>query len=326
MTTARELWFVGPRRVEVCPARVPTPRAGQVPVRALASGVSQGTELLLYRNEGPTPFDPSLQADGSYPCRYGYAWVGEVEPGAPGGVGPEPGRLVFALAPHGSHHAVDVDKLHVLDPSIPHSRAVLAANMETAVTCVWDAEVGLGDEVTVLGAGVVGLLIAWLLGRSGCKVRVVEPSRVRREVAGSLGATSISPAQDLPRGDQDVVVEATGDPAAIDTAIAHARPHATIVIASFYGARQAPVDLGSRFHRNRLTLRASQVSSLPPKRAPRWSCQRRFALVHRLLQEACLDRLITRVEPFERAPAVYAELSESPGDAIQTVFTYQPAR
>jgi 2-desacetyl-2-hydroxyethyl bacteriochlorophyllide A dehydrogenase len=318
----RELWFTAARRVEVRSAELPRLESGQILVRALASGISQGTELLLYRGEGPTPFDPSLGTEGTYPCRYGYASVGVVEAGDGAGAGLDPGTLVFALAPHGSHHALDAARVRVLDPVIGAHRGVLAASLETAVTCVWDSEAALGDEVVVLGAGVVGLLVAWLLVRSGCRVRVVEPSATRRERARAFGAQAVSPDADPPAADADVVVEATGTPNALDRAIAHARCEATIVVASFYGARRAAIDLGSEFHRRRLVLRASQVSQVPIRQSRRWSLQRRFDLVRQLLLEAELDQLLTRIVPFDDAPSTYAELDRAPGDAVQTVFTY----
>ena len=326
MNEARELWFTRPRQVEVRGAPVPVLRPGQLLVRGVASGVSQGTELLLYRGEGPTPFDPSVDTLGGYPCRYGYAWVGVVESADPAAPQLEPGRLVFALAPHGTHHALDVSRVRALDADIPPERAVLAANLETALNCVWDAEVGLGDGVVVLGAGVVGLLTTWLLVRSGCAVRVVEPVSTRRDLAVALGAVAVPPEEDRPTGEADVVVEATGQPAALDRAIAHARDEATIVVASFYGTRCAPLELGTEFHRRRLVLRSSQVSRVPAHRARRWSLDRRFALVQRLLREPVLDRFLTQVVHFDAAPGVYASLDRAPGGAIQTVFTYGPTR
>jgi 2-desacetyl-2-hydroxyethyl bacteriochlorophyllide A dehydrogenase len=322
VSNCRELWFTGVRRIEVRTTALPPIGSGQVLVRTLASGISQGTELLLYRGEGPTPFDPSLGTDGTYPCRYGYASVGVVEAGDGEGTGLQPGTLVFALAPHGSHHALDPARLRVLDPSTPAHRAVLAANLETALTCIWDSDVALGDEVVVLGAGVVGLLVTWLLVRSGCRVRVVEPSAIRRERARALGAQVVSLDADRPAADADVVVEATGSPSALDRAIAHARDEATVVVASFYGARRAAIDLGSEFHRRRLVLRASQVSQIPLRQSRRWSLDRRFELVRQLLLEAELDELLTHIVPFDAAPQTYAELDRAPGDAVQIIFTY----
>ena len=303
--------------------RVPEPGPGQVLVRALASGVSQGTELLLYRGQGPTPFDPSLDAPGApmYPRRYGYAWVGEVVDG-PSDRLPR-GTRVFALAPHGDLHAINVGDARPIDASIPPRRAVLAASLETAVTCVWDSGVQLGDAVVVLGGGVVGLLVARLAAAAGGRVRVVEPSPRRRAVAQALGVEAVSPEEDDPRADADVVVEATGNPAVLDRAIAHAAHEAVVVVASFYGARVAPVALGADFHRRRLRLLSSQVSSLPASRAARWTTARRFDLVRSLLRDRSLDALVEGAHSFDDARAVFERLDGAPGDAIQTVFEYE---
>lgn len=328
MSTPRELWFVGPRAVVIrdgdAGAREPAP--GEVIARGIVSGISQGTELLLYRGEGPTPFDPSLDPPGAptYPRRYGYAWVGEVSAAGEGTTLVE-GDRVFALAPHGDVHALREAAARPLPCAVPSERAVLAANLETAITCVWDAGIGVGDEVVVLGGGVVGLLVVMVASRGGARVRLVEPSPRRREAGRALGAhLAIDPGEDRPRGDADVVIGATGDPAEIDRAVEHAGREARIVIASFYGARRSPVALGAEFHRRRLTLRATQVSVIPPDRAPRWDAARRFSLVCALLEDDRLDRLLGPAVPFEEAPALYARLDEEPGAAIQSLLRYGP--
>lgn len=321
---SRELWFTGPRVVEVREGAVPEPTSGRVLARALASGVSQGTELLLYRGEGPAPFDPSLDAPGAptYPRRYGYAWVGEVV-GGPSGGGLPTGTRVFALAPHGDFHLIDLAAARPIDASIPPRRAVLAASLETAVTCVWDAGVQLGDSVIVLGGGVVGLLTAKLAASAGGRVRLVEPSPRRRAAAQALGISAEPPEEAVPEAAADVVIEATGKPALLERAIAHAAREAVVVVASFYGSRTAPVPLGSDFHRRRIRLISSQVSSLPPLRAARWTVERRFELVRALLRDASLDALVAAAHPFGDAAGVYARLDRAPGDAVQTVFEYE---
>jgi 2-desacetyl-2-hydroxyethyl bacteriochlorophyllide A dehydrogenase len=322
---ARELWFTAPRTVEVRAGRVPSVAAGTVLLRALASGVSQGTELLLYRGEGPTPFDPSLDVEGAptYPRRYGYAWVGEVV--ATGdGVALTPGTRVFSLAPHGDVHLAEAAAVRPIPEAVPPARAVLAANLETAVTCVWDAGIALGDDVVVLGGGVVGLLVSFLALRGGARVRLVEPSPRRRQLAGRLGVLeALPPAEAPPRGDADVVIEATGNPATLDVAIAHAATEATIAVASFYGARTHAVSLGGAFHRKRLAVRSTQVSRIPPSRAPRWTPDRRFELVGRLLEEAALDALLDEPVPFDEAPRAYARLDAAPAESGQIVFDYR---
>jgi 2-desacetyl-2-hydroxyethyl bacteriochlorophyllide A dehydrogenase len=306
----RALWFVGPRQIELRDELVRAPGPGEVRVNGIASGVSQGTELLLYRGEGPEVFDPSVGDGGAtttYPRRYGYAWVGEVsEVGE--GARLAVGTRVFALAPHGEAHVLAEEAVRVLPGDVPATRAVLAANMETAVTCAWDARASLGDEVVVLGGGVVGILTAWLLARSGASVTLVERSVARRAAAGALVPSARLEASATPDGSADVVVEATGDPRVLDDAIAWARPEARIVVASFYGARRAAIDLGDAFHRRRLELRASQVSSIPPRLRERWTYARRWQLVLTLLHERALDALLAPATPFERAAELYAAL------------------
>lgn len=310
----RELWFVAPRKVEIREAELPSPADDETVVRGLASCVSQGTELLLYRGEGPARFDPSLDGGGAaptYPCRYGYSWVGETEAR----------DRVFALASHADAHVLRRDALRVLPSDIPPTRATLAANLETAVTCTWDAEIGLGDRALVLGGGVVGILVAWLLSRAGAKVSLVEPRRQRREAARALVPELTLTMPD--EGSADVVVEATGDPRSLDLAVKACARSGRIVVASFYGSRRAPVDLGDRFHRERLELRSSQVSRIPPRLSARWDSARRFDLVTDLLGEPGLDHLLAAPVPFARAPQLYASLDGNSDVPPAHVFVYR---
>jgi NADPH:quinone reductase-like Zn-dependent oxidoreductase len=326
MTLVRELWFVAPGLVEVRRRPQLELASGMVRARALASGISQGTELLLLKGEGPVPFDPSLDAPGSttYPRRYGYAWVGEVCEGS--GKFPR-GARVFALAPHGDEHVAEPASFRPLPEQVPPARAVLAANLETAINVVWDGAVGLGDRVIIVGGGVVGLLAGYCARLGGARwVALVEPASRRRDVAGRLGFDeAVPPEQAQALGTEaDVVIEASGDPACLDLAIARARHEGVVAVASFYGQRVAPVALGSEFHRRRLTLRASQVSHLPPTRAAGWSFARRFELVCQLLQDPRLDALLEPAVSFDEAPSAYERLARAPGDWLQTVFGYAP--
>jgi 2-desacetyl-2-hydroxyethyl bacteriochlorophyllide A dehydrogenase len=321
----RELWFTGPRCVELRQgAPLPAPAAGEVVARALHSGISQGTELLLYRGEGPRAFDPSLDAPGVeiYPRRYGYAWIGEIVESATAEL--TSGQRLFALRPHGDVHVLRADQLRLLPKTIPSPRATLAANLETALTVVWDAGISLGDDVVVLGGGVVGLLAGMLAKRAGAaRVRLVEPSPRRRACALGLGIdAALAPAEDAPGGDADVVIEATGDPASLDRAIRHAGHEAIIAVASFYGERRSPISLGTLFHRRRLQLKASQVSHLPPHKTARWDLTRRFAKVLEFLEDARLDALLDPPVAFADAPATFARLDAEPGLALHTVFAY----
>ncbi|AKU96095.1 Threonine dehydrogenase [Labilithrix luteola] len=310
--------------MEIREEALPAPKAGEALVRGLASCVSQGTEMLLYKGEGPEPFDVSLgdTSVATYPRRYGYAWVGEVEEVGPGVAHPL-GTRVFALAPHGDAHVLRASELKALPKAVPATRAVLAANLETAVTCAWDAEPNFGERCVVLGGGVVGTLVAWVLARSGTNVTLVERSATRRAAASALVPSARVITDAAPDGRADLVVEATGDPRVLDTAIAWAGFEARVVVASFYGARRAPVDLGNAFHRKRLTLRATQVSSLPPKLRPRWDMERRLDLVVDLLREERLDSLFGSPTDFDRAPQLYEELARQPDPSPAHTLLYR---
>jgi len=326
MSVERELWFTGPLQVEVRTGdALPQLAPGEVKVRALHSGISQGTELLLYRGEGPRDFDPSLDKPGTplFPRRYGYSWVGEVVESHCAGV--ELGQRVFALRPHGDAHVLRLEELRKIPSSIPSARATLAANLETALTIVWDAGVAVGDRVAVLGGGVVGLLSVMVARAAGAsQVLVVEPSQSRRQAALVLGAHDVrTPDNDVPDAEFDVVIEATGNPACLDRAVAHAGAEATVLVASFYGERRSPIDLGAAFHRRRLQLKASQVSRIPPHKSARWDMERRFALVTDYLLDARLDTLVEAPVPFAEAATLYARLDSDPGATIQSVFAYR---
>lgn len=323
---ARALWFVGRRRVELRDEPLRAPEDGEVVAYAVASGVSQGTELLLYRGEGPARFDDSVslspEPPATYPRRYGYAWVGELAAESERG---EPQR-VFALAPHGDAHVLARGAVRPLPVEVPPTRAVLAANLETAVTCAWDAAPALGERAAVLGGGVVGLLTAWLLARAGAEVTLVERSASRRSAARALDArlTVLDAIDPFPSDPTfDLVVEATGAPESLDLAIAHTRKEGRVVVASFYGSRRAPIDLGDAFHRRRIELRSSQVSTIPPRLAPRWDGHRRWRLVTSLLEEPALDALLAPAVPFARAAELYASLDREVDLPPAHVFVYR---
>jgi threonine dehydrogenase-like Zn-dependent dehydrogenase len=181
----------------------------------------------------------------------------------------------------------------------------------------------LGDDVVIIGGGVVGLLAGYAARKSGAgRVHLIEPSPQRRQAASKLGFDGTSSPEQAPALSADVVIEATGNPACLDLAIGLARDEGVIVVASFYGQRAARVALGADFHRRRLTLRASQVSRIPPDRSVGWSFARRFGLVADLLQNPALDALIDVPVPFADAPAAYARLAGAPGLTLQTVFHY----
>jgi threonine dehydrogenase-like Zn-dependent dehydrogenase len=230
---------------------------------------------------------------------------------------------VFALAPHGDRHTLAEEHVRVLPAGLSATRATLAANLETAITCVWDAEVSLGDEVFVFGGGIVGILTAWLLVRAGTSVTLIESQESRRRAALALLPSSRVLASLTDSSETaDVLIEATGDPRVLDEAIAHARQESRIVLASFYGSRRATLDLGSVFHRKRLELRASQVSAIPARLCARWTFSRRWDLVLALLQDSRLDALFAPVTSFEHAAELYARLDREADVPPQQVFVY----
>ncbi|MEJ8812637.1 zinc-binding alcohol dehydrogenase [Variovorax ureilyticus] len=313
---ARACWIEAPGRAAIRAATMPSPAAGQVVIRALHSAVSRGTEMLVFRGEVPaTEFQrmraPFQEGDFPAPVKYGYASVGIVEHG------PEAlkGRHVFCLHPHQTRYVVPADAVHVLPEGLPPARAVLAANMETAVNAIWDAAPRLGDRMSVVGGGVVGLLVAWLAGRvPGCKVELVDVRASRRSLAEALGLGFALPQDAAP--DADLVVHASGDPQGLVTALKLAAFESTVIEMSWYGARDVPLPLGEAFHSRRLTLRSSQVGHVATAQRARWDRGRRMALALSLLCDPVLDALITDSAPFDELPAVLERLSSGAPDTL----------
>ena len=315
-STARSFWIREPGHGQILCAELPPMQAGEVLVRALYSGISRGTEALVFRGRVPPSQRAAMRApfqEGEFPgpVKYGYSSVGTVEQG------PDrlQGRTVFCLYPHQDRYCVPAEAVHPVPAGVPAPRAVLAANMETAVNIVWDARPGPGDEIVVIGGGVVGLLAAFLCrDLPGAQVTVVDPNRSRAAVAAALGL-AFSP--EPPDGaTADLVIHASGHPAGLRAALGAAGHEATIVEASWYGASQVPLPLGEAFHARRLTIRSSQVGHVPPYRAPRWSRGRRLDLALSLLADARLDAVVTGESGFEELPAVLAALADEPGDTL----------
>ncbi|WP_018141699.1 zinc-binding alcohol dehydrogenase [Thioalkalivibrio sp. ALJ7] len=309
-------WVTGPGRGELRSEPLAEPRDGELRVRTHFSAISRGTESLVFRGRVPESQYQAMRApfqagDFPWPVKYGYISVGEVEAGgAPDRV---PGQRVFCLHPHQSTYVVPVTAAVPIPESVPSERAVLAANMETAINAVWDAQPGPGDRIAVVGAGVVGLLAAWLL-RSipGTEVVVIDPNPEREAVAGALGLAWVTPeaaAVEPARQDLDIVLHASGHPDGLVQALALAGVEARVVEMSWYGDQQVPAPLGEAFHSRRLTLRSAQVGRIPPERAPRWDYRRRLTLALSLLSDPALDALITGDDAFTDLPEVMARVS-----------------
>jgi threonine dehydrogenase-like Zn-dependent dehydrogenase len=257
------------------------------------------------------------------PVKYGYMSVGLVEE-AGAEAGELVGRTVFCLHPHQDRYVVPASAVHPLPDGVPAERAVLAANLETAVNGVWDAAVGPGDRVLVVGGGVVGLLVAWLVKHlPGAELTLVDPDPGREGVARALDVPWLPRP---PRGlEADRVLHASGSAAGLQDALAAAGIEGLVVELSWYGDREVPLNLGEAFHSRRLVLKSSQVGRIPPDRAPRWTHRRRLGLALRLLRAPELDVLISGESPFDELPGVMARLAETPGGALCHRIRYSDA-
>lgn len=284
------------------------PAAGEVLVRARHGAVSRGTELLVYRGQVPASEFERMRAPfqaGTLPgpVKYGYVSVGVVEEGPVELMG----RDVFCLFPHQDRYVVPTSAVLPLPEGLPPARAVLAANLETALNGIWDAAVLPGDRVVVVGAGVVGLLTAWLAaGVRGCEVEVVEPLPERRSIGQLLGLRCVAP--DAATGDADVVVHASGSPLGLRQALSLAGFEARLVELSWFGACEVSLPLGEAFHVKRLRIVSSQVGSVAARQRARWTHARRLQLALRLLTDARLDALVTGHCPFAALPELMQSL------------------
>lgn len=286
--------------------------ADTVLVRARFGAISRGTESLVLNGKVPpdeseTMACPYQAGRFTFPVKYGYSVVGEVE------AGPEPlvGRTVFCLHPHQSHFVVKTADAHVVPPSIPPEQAVLAANMETALNIIWDAAILPGDRVAVFGAGVVGLLTAFLATRIiGTETSLVDINPGRSSTASALGVAFVSPAN-APRN-CDVVINATASPAALDMALECAGYEGRIVEASWYGDKPVEIMLGRRFHSQRLSIVSSQVGGIAAARRSRWTFARRLNAAIALLADARLDALFSGETSFDTLDQDYANIIASP--------------
>ncbi len=311
---ARACWVMAPGRAELRAETLAALPSGDVRVRTLHTGVSRGTESLVFRGEVPASETRRMRApfqtgDFPAPVKYGYSSVGVVE------VGPDElqGRTVFCLYPHQTVYQVPADAVLPLPADVPAARAVLAPLLETAINALWDAAPGIGDRIAVVGGGVLGLLVAWLAARvPGCAVQVIDTEPARADVARALGAAFALPAAAAPEA--DLVIHASGHAAGLATALRLAAFEATVLELSWYGTRDVSVPLGEAFHARRLVLKSSQVGHVASAQRGRWSHRRRLELALSLLGDPLLDRLITHSAPFDELPGVLARLAGAGGN------------
>ena len=306
---ARAFWVAAPGRGEIRTEMLPARTAEQALVRTLFSGISRGTEAPVFAGAVPQSEHARMRApfqSGEFPgpVKYGYSNVGVVEEGPAQLLG----RPVFCLYPHQTCYVVPITALQPLPDGVPPGRAILAANLETAVNGLWDAAPRVGDRISVIGAGTVGCLVAWLATRiAGCSVELVDIDARKRTAAEALGVRFRSPAE--ASRDVDLAVHTSASAAGLATALDLAGFEATVLEMSWYGRERPAVPLGEAFHSRRLTLRSSQVGAIATAQRPRWNAARRIELVLRLLAHPELDALINAESRFDELPAVLARLS-----------------
>jgi 2-desacetyl-2-hydroxyethyl bacteriochlorophyllide A dehydrogenase len=326
---ATALSFAAPRRVELVDVDLPAPAPGQAVVRTLWSGISAGTEMLAYRGEidPALPLDESIGTLGgtfSFPFRYGYSCVGRVERSL--GSVPE-GSLVFAFHPHQDVFVAGGDDVVPVDGVDPR-RATLLPLVETALQVALDAGPVLEDPVVVTGLGAVGLLTSVLLGRAGARVVGVEPAPERRAAAEAMSIRAVPPealagvlADEAPAG-VPLLVEASGRPDALRAGLPLLAHEGEALVVSWYGTRDVRLPLGAAFHRRRLRIRSTQVSTIPAALGGRWTVARRRAVARHLLGELPLGPLTSHAFPFAEAARAFAAVDGGEPGLVHAALCY----
>jgi NADPH:quinone reductase-like Zn-dependent oxidoreductase len=320
--TARALWYVGDRRAELREEPLPVAVDGAATVRMLWSGISRGTERLIFSalvpaSEHERMRGPNMGGAFPHPVKYGYQAVGVVEKG------PDEllGHHVFALHPHQDRFVLPLAQLTVLPEAVPPRRATLAANMETALNAIWDSGAGPGDRIAIVGGGIVGCLIAAIAGRmAGCDVTLVDPVATRAVLATTLGVHYAPPT--AAPSDCDIVFHASATAAGLATALECAGFEGTVVEVSWFGEKALDVPLGRAFHSRRLKLVSSQVGHVASSRRARWDYARRMAKVLHLLDDPRLDALIGREIAFSDAPALLPAVFADDAAGLAPVLRY----
>lgn len=333
MPKARTLYFTSPKQIEIRETTLPNLKDHEVLVETICSAISAGTEMLVYRGQFPHLNDShdAVSSDLNYPLAYGYACVGRVKE-----IGKQADKslqdnLVFAFQPHTSSFIADPSTLIPIPASLSPQAACFLPNMETAVNLVQDGAPILGERVLVLGQGIIGLLTASLLNEFPLENLItVDQFELRRKalhIAGEkLNVQSLSP-DDLRRstwGEKkaDLTFELSGSPAALNNAIEFTTFSGRIVIGSWYGQKHAPIDLGGSFHRSRIKLISSQVSTISPELSSRWDKSRRFEVTWKALERIQPEKWITQHFSLNEAEKAYSLLDEHPQETIQVIFDY----
>lgn len=334
------LWLNGPYQVHVCDEPIQEVGADQVLVQTILSAISAGTELLFYRGQVPLgmPVDATiaeLRRDMGYPLRYGYACVGCVIKVGAQVIDREAwrDRLVFSFHPHASHFIARPDDLLPVPNAVSPERAAFLPSMETAVNFVMDGAPLIGERVVLIGQGIVGLLTTALVARMPLALLATfDRFPLRRERSRAFGASDVFDPEDanalerarsllLPNG-ADLTYELSGNPQALNLGIELTGSSGRIIIGSWYGEKRAPIDFGGPFHRSRIRILSSQVSTIAPELSRRWTKERRLDIAWTMLAQLPLSELITHRFPIGDAARAYALLDQQPDQALQVVLTY----
>jgi threonine dehydrogenase-like Zn-dependent dehydrogenase len=320
---AHAFWLRTPGVGEIRPVTLPEPGQDDVVVRTVRSGVSRGTETLVFRGGVPRHQYAVMRApfqEGEFPApvKYGYLNVGTVEQGP----AELCGRTVFCLYPHQTAYVVPADAVTVVPDGVPPARAVLAGTVETAVNALWDAAPLVGDRVTVVGAGMVGCCVARLLSQfPAIEVTLVDVDPSRAGVAAALGADFALPAG-APDG-RDLVVHASATSAGLQLSLDLLAPEGTVIDLSWYGDSEVRLSLGGAFHTRRLGIRSSQVGTVSPARSASRTPADRLALALELLRDPAFDALVSGQSRFSELPAVMARLAAGTLPALCHTITYE---
>jgi len=315
-------WLCQPGVGEIRSVSLPSPGPDDVVVQTLRSGISRGTETLVFRGGVPRSQYEAMRApfqDGEFPgpVKYGYLSVGVVEQGP----AELQGRTVFCLYPHQTAYVVPARSVVVVPEDVPAARAVLAGTVETAVNALWDAAPLVGDRITVVGAGMVGCCVARLLARiPGARVTLVDVDEGRADVAAALGVDFALPADAV--DGRDLVVHTSATSAGLQRSLDLLAPEGTVIDLSWYGDADVRLSLGGVFHSRRLGIRASQVGVVAPARGGTWTTTDRLALALDLLADPAFDALLTGVSRFEELPQVMPRLASGDLPALCHVVTY----
>ncbi|MFF4905693.1 dehydrogenase [Streptomyces sp. NPDC001260] len=319
---ARAFWLDRPGEGRIRDVDLPEPAEGEVLVRSLFSGVSRGTETLVFGGGVPESQHAAMRApfqEGDFPApvKYGYLNVGVVEEGPEGLAG----RTVFCLYPHQTRYVVPVTAVTVVPDDVPAERAVLAGTVETAVNALWDAAPLIGDRIAVVGGGMVGCSVAALLARfPGVKVQLVDADPARAKVAQALGVDFALPAD--AHGERDLVVHASATEQGLARSLELLSAEGTVIELSWYGDRKVSLPLGEAFHSRRLVIRSSQVGTVSPRRAGR-SYADRLALALELLADPALDALVTGESAFDELPDLMPRLASGELPALCHRIRYE---